>query len=229
MPTDTQSKYIVPIAIVAAGLLIAGAVYLSAGKNTSVPVIADNNPSIANVDMQGEPFIGDSNAPVTLAYWLDFQCPFCQRFDLQTLPMIVDNYVKIGKLKIVFKDFQFLGADSQDAGLAAKAVWELYPKSYFKWHQTMFNAQDGENSGFGDINSIIQLIRKETPEIDADKIAKHVQEKRSEYQQEQDADKAEGGSFGISGTPGFVIGSQTISGAQPINVFTQLIDAELNN
>lgn len=238
----TKNNLFVPIAIVIAGVLIAGAIYLSSGKNTGTPTVTGNNVStvgqagqpraaavnIADVDIKGEPFIGDPNAPVTIAYWLDFQCPFCQRFDLNTLPVLIDQYVKKGKLKVIFKDFQFLGPDSQDAGLAAKAVWELYPEFYFKWHEAMFQAQDGENSGFGNLKSILKLIREKVPEIDADKIAAQVEKKRSAYQQEQDADKAEGAKFGISGTPGFVIGTQTISGAQPTGVFTQVIDAELN-
>lgn len=236
-----QNNLSIPVAIVIAGVLIAGAVYLSANK-TSTPNVAGNNtptvgqpaqpqaPSvnIADVDIKDEPFIGDPNAPVALAYWFDFQCPFCQRFEQQTLPTLVDQYVKTGKLKIVFKDFQFLGPDSQDAGLVENAVWELYPLQYKAWHDAMYVAQDGENSGFGNLDSILTLIRTKVPSIDADKIAQQVEKRRNAYQQEIDADKAEGAKFGISGTPGFVIGTQTISGAQPTGVFTQVIDAELS-
>lgn len=234
-----QNNFMVPLAIVVAGALIAGAVYFSSSKSNNAPTtVGSGTPStgqakapavnIADVGISGEPFIGDPNAPVTVAYWLDFQCPFCQRFEQQALPTLIDQYVKTGKVKIVFKDFQFLGPDSQDAGLVAKAVWELYPDSYFKWHQAMYNAQDAENAGFGNLESILNLIRSNIPEINADKITQRVKEKRSEYQKEQDTDKAEGARFGINGTPGFVIGTQTISGAQPTGVFTQVIEAELN-
>lgn len=228
----------VSLAIVVAGALIAGAVYFSSGKNNGAPTIADNNTpptgqaqapavNIADVDVKNEPFIGDPNAPVTVAYWFDFQCPFCQRFEQATLPTLIDQYVKIGKVKIVFKDFQFLGPDSQGAGLVENAVWELYPGQYEQWHNAMLAAQDGENSGFGNLDSILALIRIKVPSIDADKIEQQVNKQRATYQQEIDTDKAEGAKFGISGTPGFVIGNQTISGAQPAAVFTQAIDAEL--
>lgn len=240
---DKGNPYMLPVAILVAGILIAGAVIYSVGKSSlqtaSVGNTAPTQPSqpsqpsgpavnIDSVDIAGEPFIGDPNAPVMLAYWLDFQCPFCKRFEQQTLPTLIDRYIELGELKVVFKDFQFLGSDSQDAGLVSKAVWELYPDAYFEWHEAMYNTQDGENSGFGDLASILQLIRDEVPRIDADKIAAQVEQKRLEYQQEQDADKAEGSQFGISGTPGFVIGQQRIQGAQPTSVFTQIIDTELN-
>lgn len=196
--------------------------------NTGTTQFPSKTPvNIKNVSLKGEPFIGDKNAPVILAYWLDFQCPFCRRFETQTLPVLIKDYVDTGKLKIVFKDFQFLGPDSQDAGLVENAVWELYPKYYFKWHQAMYNAQDAENAGFGNLESILQLIREKIPEINADKIAAQIEKKRSEYQKELNEDKAEGSSFNITGTPGFVIGTQNIQGAQPTAVFTQIIDAEL--
>lgn len=236
MKTSTQNEYGVPSAIVIAGLLIAGAVIFTGGGGNVASNTAPNNTAgqphaqavnIADVDTENEPFIGRPDAPVTLAYWGDFQCPFCKRFDLETLPTLVKNYVETGKLKIVFKDFQFLGPDSTTAGLAAKAVWELYPGRYFAWHQAMYEAQDQEHGGFGDKESIIKLTRTILG-IDADKVASLMVQKQSEYEQEQDRDKAEGAQFGISGTPGFVIGAQIISGAQPASVFTKLIDAELN-
>jgi protein-disulfide isomerase len=182
--------------------------------------------NIKDVDTKGEPFIGKTDAPVTLAYWLDFQCPFCQRFDLQTLPVLVEKYVNTGKLKVVFKDFQFLSEDSQTGGFAAHAVWELYPAKYFEWHTAMFEAQDEEHGGFGDKASIIALTRKISG-IDADAVSRLMDQKNAEYQAEQDADKAEGAKFGVQGTPGFILGTQRVSGAQPIEVFSQLIDAEL--
>lgn len=236
-----QNNFAVPLAIIIAGILIAGAVIYSAGKTPSgrEAVIGNGSPQapgtqlggstvdIKNVDTNNEPYIGNPNAPVTLAYWFDFQCPFCKRFEQQSLPTLVDRYVKTGKLRIVFKDFQFLGPDSQDAGLAANAIWELYPNQYEEWQNAMFGAQDGENSGFGNLDSVLALIRDKVPGINADKVAARVNEKRTAYQQELDGDRAEGSQFGISGTPGFVIGTQTISGAQPTSVFTQIIDAEL--
>ncbi|MBI3290808.1 thioredoxin domain-containing protein, partial [Candidatus Falkowbacteria bacterium] len=129
--TETQkpNPYLVPFAIVVAGIIIAGAVMYSQaprGGGGAAGVPSEQKVNIKDVDLKGEPFIGNAQAPVTLAYWLDFQCPFCQRFDLQTLPVLAQMYVNTGKLKVVFKDFQFLGPDSQTAGLAAHAVWELY-------------------------------------------------------------------------------------------------------
>ena len=161
-----------------------------------------------------------------MAYWLDFQCPFCKQFETQTLPTLIEKYVNSGKLKIVLKDFQFLGEDSQTAGIAENAVWEAAPGSYQAWHEAMYKNQDGENSGWGKKEDIIEMTRS-IPGIDADQVSALMDQKKEAYQKELDDDKQEGSKFGVSGTPGFVIGNQSISGAQPTSTFTQVIDSLL--
>ncbi len=185
------------------------------------------NINIKDVDTKDEPFIGKADAPVVVAYWTDYQCPFCKKFETNTLPTLIEKYVNTGKLKIVFKDFQFLGSDSQTAGLFEQAVWETSPESFLKWQEAMFTNQDAENGGWGSKDDIIALT-KTISGIDTGEVLGLMESNKNEYQKELDDDKAEGGKFGISGTPGFVIGKQSISGAQPLNVFTQIIDAELS-
>jgi len=182
--------------------------------------------NVKDVDIKNEPYLGDKNAPVVMAYWLDFQCPFCQRFETETMPTLIEKYVNTGKLKIVFKDFQFLGEDSITAGLAENAVWETAPQSYLAWHKAMYEKQDAENGGWGKKEDIIALART-IPGIDADKVSALMDQKKDIYQKELDEDNQEGARFGVTGTPGFVVGDQFIIGAQPLNTFTQVIDALL--
>jgi protein-disulfide isomerase len=52
-------------------------------------------------------------------------------------------------------------------------------------------------------------------------------EKNDEYQALLDADRNEGQSFGINGTPGTIVGTTLLSGAQPFSALKPLIDAEL--
>lgn len=181
---------------------------------------------IKDVDIKNEPYIGKDNAPVVMAYWFDFQCPFCQRFETETMPTLIEKYVNTGKLKIVFKDFQFLGEDSITAGLAENAVWELFPDQYFSWHKAMYENQDAENGGWGKKEDIITIART-IPGIDADKVSLFMDQKKDAYQKELDEDSQEGVKFGVSGTPAFVIGDQSVIGAQPLSTFTQLIEALL--
>ena len=232
-PTNNLS---IPLAIVVAGILIAGAVFFglrgSGGSNTVAAGVGTQPQQpqgqvadITKVKTAGEPFIGNPNAPVVVAEWFDYQCPFCKRFESDAVAQLMTEYIKTGKVKLVFKDFQFLGPDSQDAGLAARAIWEVAPDKFYDWHKAMFEKQDSENSGWGSRADILALAK--TLGIDSVKVDQLMTSKATEYQKEMDADKAEGSAFGINGTPGTIIGKQLISGAQPYSAVKQLVDLAL--
>ena len=142
------------------------------------------------------------------------------------MPLLIKEYVDTGKLKIVFKDFAFLSEDSTTAALYENAVWNLYPDKFYEWHEAMFRAQDEEHGGFGDEASIVALI-KGISGMDAAKVKADVAANRAKYEAEIDADRAEGASFGINGTPGFITGKTLIPGAAEISSFKSAIDPQL--
>ena len=77
-----------------------------------------------------------------MAYWFDYQCPYCKQEEESVFPQLEKDYIDTGKLKIVFKDFAFLGPDSDVASRAARAVWAVAPDKFRDWHKAMFDHQD---------------------------------------------------------------------------------------
>lgn len=224
---ETGNKYFLPAAVVVAGLLIAGAVVWNGQRPPQAGPGAAPTADIKDIDISGDPFIGEASAPVTIAVWSDYQCPFCKKFEVETLPSIIADYVDAGKVKVVFMDFVFLGNDSVDAAVYGRAVWKLYPEQYFAWRTAMYEAQDEEgDQGFGDASSIDALTAK-IPGIDAAKVAADVKANRDGYKAAADADRAEGQKIGINATPSFVINTQIIQGAYPYPAFQEAIDAAL--
>lgn len=229
---ETTNKYFLPTAVVVAGLFIAGAVLWSGSHPATTPAGTGAAPAaqkvdIKNVKTDGDPFIGQASAPVTIAFWSDFQCPFCKSFELGTFPQIIKDYVDTGKVKIVMMDFTFLGNDSVVAALYNRSVWRLYPSQYLAWRTAMYVAQDQEgDQGFGNAATIDKL-NATIPGLDAAKIAADVKANTSTYQAMVDADRAEATKAGINATPGFIIGTQSILGAYPYANFQAAIEAAL--
>ncbi len=230
-----SNKFFLPAAVIVAGLFIGGAVLWSGSHPTQAPGTTGTTGTgaapvvnIKDVKTDGDPFIGQANAPVTIAFWSDYQCPFCKRFATETLPQIIQNYVNTGKVKVVFLDFPFLGNDSITGALYGRAIWKLYPDKYLAWHNAMMVAQDQEgDQGFGNAASIDKLDAT-IPGIDAAKVTADVKANTDAYTAAMNADKAEAEKEGISATPGFVIGTQSILGAYPYANFQAAIDAALN-
>ena len=237
-PKDYSALYI-PGAIVIAGLII-GLSLIVAFKGTSTTQgAAGQQPTVA-VDIKdvkiddSDPYIGDKNAPVTLVSWEDYQCPFCKAVEVghpqiptkPAMPELIRDYVNTGKLKIVFKDYAFLGDDSKIAAMYDSAIWKLYPTKYHEFREAMYKAQDEEHGGFGNEATIIALI-KTIPGLDSAKLKADVTANVDVYAKEHDDDRAEGASFGITGTPGFITGKVLIPGAVGIEEFKKAIDPQL--
>jgi protein-disulfide isomerase len=240
MPPSTTRDYsnlYIPASIVIAGIIIGIFVMigLSNGNFGSNGAPQAANVNIEDVDIAGDPYIGDENAPVVLAYWSDYQCPYCKAVEVggvpqipidPSIPVLIEEYVNTGKLKIVFNDYAFLSEDSNTAALYGRAVWELYPTKYYEWREAMYKAQDEEHGGFGNEASILTLSRK-IAGIDANALKAKVAEKSDEYMALIDADREEGSKFGIVGTPGFITGKTLIPGAVGPEEFKAAIDAQL--
>jgi protein-disulfide isomerase len=238
-----HSNLYTPAAIIIAGLLIgAGLMFGLRGNGAAAPSAGSGTPptvavNIKDVKTAGDPYIGELSAPVTLAFWSDFQCPFCKAFEVggvqgiptpAALPDIVKNYVSTGKVKIVFKDFAFLGQDSITAAEYGRAVWKLYPDQYFAWRTAMYIAQDEEgDKGFGNAPSIDTLIKSKFPKMDDAALKADISKNKTAYDAAIQAETQEGSSFGINGTPGFITGKTEIDGAQAYSAFQSAFDAQL--
>ncbi|MFA6408284.1 MAG: thioredoxin domain-containing protein [Candidatus Paceibacterota bacterium] len=240
--TEITNKFFLPVAVILAGIFIAGAVIWSGSHPAKAPGTADDGAIGApvvdskSVKTEGNPFIGKADAPVTIAFWSDFQCPYCRAVEVggipqitipAALPDIIKNYVDTGKVKVVFMDFTFLGNDSIAAALYSHSVWKLYPNKYFEWREAVFSSQDEEgDQGFGDPESIDKLDATISG-LDAAKIAADVKANTAIYQAMIDSDMAEAGKMGVTATPSFVIGKQMLAGAYPYAKFQEVIDAAL--
>ncbi len=238
MDNKINDKYFLPATVIIAGLLIAGSIVWNgmrpvdstlqdiSGQAGSPQAGTASKVNVKNIKTDGNPFIGKMSAPVTIVVWGDFQCPFCKRFETETLPLIVKEYVEKGSVKVVFLDFAFLGPDSITAGEYNRAIWKLHPEKYAEWRAAMYKAQDAEHGGFGNAASIDKL-NATIPGVDAAKVAADVKANASAYQAMMDADKNEAQKVGVDATPSFVIGAQVIKGAYPYPTFQAAIDAAL--
>jgi protein-disulfide isomerase len=154
-----------PISIIVAAILICGAILFAALYHPSSSPTAQTGTggsqqqqpaaSLTNVAKLGsrDAVLGNSNAPVTVIEYGDYQCPFCTRYFSQIQPLIKQNYIDTGKVKMVFRDFPFLGAESLAAAEAAQCANDQ--GKLWAYHDALYAAKSadetkggGENDGF---------------------------------------------------------------------------------
>ncbi|UHQ95142.1 DsbA family protein [Haloterrigena alkaliphila] len=185
------------------------------------------------VDLAGKPIVGSPEAPLEIYYWTDFQCPFCERFERETFPDLVRNYVEPGDVRVVLITLPYFGADSMTAAVASKCVWEQVrdddSSAYWDWHTAVFDEQGEKNSGWASAENLLEYTRS-VDAVDADALESCLEDRRPELEDavETDADRAT--ENGVSGTPTFVVFNRdseaagSLVGAQPIERFDEAID-----
>ncbi|MDH3375854.1 MAG: DsbA family protein [Gammaproteobacteria bacterium] len=177
---------------------------------------------------EGYAFVGNPDASVILEEWSDYLCPFCGRHFSQTLPGLLDQYVRGGKVKLVFRDFPLvsLHPTAPKGHVAALCVGEQSAARYWAMHDALFQRQQEWNR-LPDPSDFLADVAKE---VGADMAALEACIAKGDKQAFVDRSVQEGQALGYNGTPSFRFASikhdetYNLVGAQPIARFARLAD-----
>jgi protein-disulfide isomerase len=167
------------------------------------------------VSVQGAPFKGGEKAAVTIVEFSDFHCPFCQRV-VPTLAQLESRYGE--KIKLVFRDFPIenLHPGATKAHEAARCATEQ--GKFWPYHDKLFA---------GPPRSSPEDFKGLAKEVGLDAVTFETCLGSGKYQAAIKQDIEEGSRVGVGGTPAFFINGRLITGAQPFEAFTRVIDDEL--
>jgi len=170
----------------------------------------------------GSPVLGDSNAPITILEWGDYQCTFCYKFHQNTLDSINEDFIKTGKVKLVFKDFPLNGPDSLLAAEASYCAQDQ--EKYWKYHDELYKNWGGERTGWVTRESLNEFAN--SIDLDLEKFNSCLDEHK--YQSKVITLHEFGKEIGIDATPSFLVfnGEKIIKirGNQPLEVFLKTFD-----
>ena len=203
-----KRRNIILASLVAVAVVAVGAVLLASGggdekkadpASAKVAGVPETNELLKGIPQSGSE-LGEKDAPITLVEFADLQCPFCKQFAITTYPVIVNDYVSKGKVRIESRTMTFIGPDSEKAARAAAAAGEQDREAYFT--QLWFFNQGQENSGYATDEFIEKIwkaagvdVAKAKTFADSDAALKPV------TAAQQEAEK-----YGIVSTPSFLIG-----------------------
>ena len=184
----------------------------------------------AKISADNDPIIGSPDAPITIIEFSDFQCPFCARFHVQTLPSLMEEYIEQGKVKLVFRDFpiQNIHPNALPAAVAAECAND---QGKFKgMHDLLFENQKQWSSleTSPALSTFVQYAKD--LQINEEEFTSCLTE--GKYIDEIRKDLEDGRNYGVTGTPGFFIGNDDVGyvelkGAQPFDSFKKVIDSQL--
>ena len=170
----------------------------------------------------GHAFRGDPNAPVVIEEYSDFQCPYCARFVSQTLPALEDNQIANGEAVLIYYDFPLntIHPQASAAANAARCAGEQGAVAFWDMHDQLFLTVSSWSN-----NNADTFFTGLAGELGLNSEAFSACLEEGNYEQAIRADLNAGASFGITGTPSFMVNGQLMVGAQPLSVFESAIAA----
>lgn len=152
----------------------------------------------AGIPQRGDT-LGDPSAPATLTVYEDPQCPFCRQWNVNTLPTVLDTFVRPGRVKLVYHGIVVIGPNSVD-GLRAIYAAEAQNKLW-TFADALYMHQGSENSGW----ITPAVLRTAAAEAGADGAAILARAKSPAVLTPLKAVAAESTTDKVRGTPTFVL------------------------
>ena len=170
--------------------------------------------AVHTIRTEGVPSKGPETAPVTIAEFSEFQCPFCLKAD-PTVKRIAEVYRD--QVRIVWKHYPLtMHQNATVAALAAEAAGNQ--NKFWEYHDKLFANQKSLA-----VESLQQYARDLG--LDMDRFEKD--RLNPETRKRVEADMAEAEALRVSATPSFFINGRFLRGAQPFEALAKIIDEEL--
>lgn len=145
--------------------------------------------------------LGRADAPARIIEFADLQCPYCQEYTAQALPSLVRDYVRTGKVQMVFENLSFIGPDSVRAAHVAAAA--AAQDKLWNFVDLMYLNQGPENTGYV-TSGYLQRLLQAVPGLNVGTALSTSQTPAAELALSQANNLA--ATEGINATPSFLIG-----------------------
>ncbi len=157
---------------------------------------------------------GNPKAPVMIVEFSDFQCPYCHQVE----PVIKDVLAKYkDKVSLAYRDLPLkqIHPQAEIAAEASRCAGEQ--GKYWEYHDQLFSSSKLDRDALLEYARNLKLEDKQFDSCLS----------TGKYHADVEKDLREGMQAGITGTPGFFINGVAVSGSQPQESFTRVIDQEL--
>lgn len=190
-------------------------------ESTNDDIIFSTTPPI-----EGQPVLGDPDAPVTVVGFSDYKCPACKVWEEQYLPQLTEDYIKTGKVKFVHINVLFHGEESILGSLAGESIYSQNPDAFWDFHKELFRAQPSDEVTWI-TNDIVMDIAGNIPGIDSQLLKKELESKDKMAEVEKDNKLV--ADFKVELTPSIMVNNTMLNDPFDYERIKSLIESELND
>jgi protein-disulfide isomerase len=186
--------------------------------SAAVTTLRENHDNFPTEMVNGNS-VGDPDAPVVLTEYSDFQCPFCIRHAVENEGMIIEEFVKTGKVRFEYKHYPILGQDSVRGAQATQCA--ARQNRFWDFQNRLFTIQAEAGQLTGARNNVGRFsednLRNVASDLGLDVAQYDTCMEGDEAFGEVSTHQEEARSFGLTGTPGFLINGFPLTAGNPAN------------
>jgi protein-disulfide isomerase len=208
------------IALIGSAILISAAawaddwVQLPSSSDSSSSESTSSSHSQDSGSAGGHPQRGGDNAAVTIVEYSDFQCPYCREVE-SSLRQVLKKYGD--QVRLVYMDFPLaFHQHAMDAAIAARCADEQ--GQFWPYHDALLESPSSLST---------PALKTTAAELGLDPVTFGSCLDERKFEADVVADRTQAESIGAKGTPYFVVGSRSMSGAQQLSAFESVIDEQL--
>lgn len=164
---------------------------------------------------------GSASAPVTVYEMSDFQCPFCKRHVDQTLPVLEREYIATGKVRWVFINYPLTSIHPNAVPAAELAMCAGRQGKFWEAHHLVFRTQ----KVWAPLKDPGPFLASLVDSLGLSRTAVLPCLEQGQTRKEIQTDAEGSARAGAQSTPSFYIEGGLMVGAQPIEIFRQVLDS----
>ena len=182
---------------------------------------SDSEPSTRSTSQDAQPVAdhpqrGSDNAAVTIVEYSDYQCPYCRAVEA-SLRQVMKKYGD--QVRLVYMDFPLaFHQHAMEAAIAARCADEQ--GQFWTYHDALIENPSALST---------PGLKSTAEQLGLDSLTFDRCLDGRKYESSVIADRTQGERIGAHGTPYFIVGNRSMSGAQPASAFQSAIDEQLRS
>lgn len=215
---NTVNPLLIPISIIVAGVIIAGAMIYNNISNQKVATNVTTTTTTATATPTPYPTVtvslsdvantqGNSNSKVAIVEYSDYQCPYCALLYANNYSSLKTDYINTNKLLLAYKDFPLtdLHPYAMIGAISARCAGDQ--GKYWQMHEAIFDSVwNSIKDGGQEITNDQDKLAGYAKDIGLDTTKYSACVSSNPHKDEITADINDGNKIKVSGTPTLVIG-----------------------
>ncbi|MFS0785564.1 DsbA family protein [Shouchella sp. 1P09AA] len=178
-------------------------------------------------NIEGQPTLGNAEAPVKVVAFGDYKCPSCKAWDETVFPELKETYIDEGIVEFVHVNTPFHGEESMLAAQASESIWSQNQEAFWTFHEEIYQNQpetQQHDEQWVTEETLLEIASSIDENIDLENLEQDLQQQAFQEEIGEDLDLVE--QFEVAQTPTIMVNQYKLTNPFDYEQMVALIEQE---